>query len=281
MQAAKTIQRTSGKKRCRTGCLTCRRRGYKCDEAKPDCYECRRLGFKCEGYQLRLLWKDDAEKRGIAHGRAGLRYKRKEDHLNQGSIPLSHTATTLATPCEAISPSSERCITIPTSPTGLPDVSDEEKSLLHHWVMHTSTVLSTCTEAHQQFLNVMTPMALGDKSLWKSLMAVVSSHLNMQTQQGAKALQWRQSAISSLRLSLTDPVVLNSDSTLATILLLRMMEVSTRNPSVSASGLTCGRISQSHRIIEQQSTISKVPQASSELGAGSRSCVKQGPQTFC
>lgn len=34
--------------RCRTGCLTCRRRKKKCDESQPSCAGCRRNNLECE-----------------------------------------------------------------------------------------------------------------------------------------------------------------------------------------------------------------------------------------
>ncbi|KAL4921610.1 fungal-specific transcription factor domain-containing protein [Aspergillus aurantiobrunneus] len=34
----------------RSGCLTCKRRRKRCDEAKPSCHSCARLGLTCEGY---------------------------------------------------------------------------------------------------------------------------------------------------------------------------------------------------------------------------------------
>jgi len=37
-------------KRVRTGCVTCRKRRVKCDEAKPSCNRCRTANFVCEGY---------------------------------------------------------------------------------------------------------------------------------------------------------------------------------------------------------------------------------------
>ncbi|KUJ14113.1 uncharacterized protein LY89DRAFT_651193 [Mollisia scopiformis] len=38
-------------RRVRTGCLTCRRRRVKCDQAKPTCERCRTANFVCEGYE--------------------------------------------------------------------------------------------------------------------------------------------------------------------------------------------------------------------------------------
>lgn len=45
--------------RVRTGCWTCRRRGYKCDEGKPECNNCLNRKVPCEGYALRLKWTED------------------------------------------------------------------------------------------------------------------------------------------------------------------------------------------------------------------------------
>ncbi|KAB8621913.1 hypothetical protein FH972_026022 [Carpinus fangiana] len=44
--------------RTKTGCLTCRSRKKKCDEAKPTCKNCERGGFTCQGYsQTNPLYK--------------------------------------------------------------------------------------------------------------------------------------------------------------------------------------------------------------------------------
>ncbi|MCJ1356039.1 MAG: Maltose acetyltransferase [Icmadophila ericetorum] len=42
--------------RTKTGCLTCRKRKKKCDEAHPECNNCLRGGFVCEGYTSRNTW---------------------------------------------------------------------------------------------------------------------------------------------------------------------------------------------------------------------------------
>ncbi|KAL4797252.1 fungal-specific transcription factor domain-containing protein [Aspergillus venezuelensis] len=47
---AKKRQRREGGKWTRSGCLTCKRRRKRCDEAKPSCHNCDRLGLTCEGY---------------------------------------------------------------------------------------------------------------------------------------------------------------------------------------------------------------------------------------
>lgn len=49
--------------RLRTGCWTCRKRGYKCDEAKPACRNCTRMKLDCEGYGIRLKWPGERRQR--------------------------------------------------------------------------------------------------------------------------------------------------------------------------------------------------------------------------
>ncbi|KAH6684693.1 hypothetical protein B0J14DRAFT_527603 [Halenospora varia] len=41
----------TGRLRGRTGCITCRIRRIKCDEAKPNCIRCTSTGRKCDGYK--------------------------------------------------------------------------------------------------------------------------------------------------------------------------------------------------------------------------------------
>ncbi|KAI1138553.1 hypothetical protein F5Y05DRAFT_43544 [Hypoxylon sp. FL0543] len=46
----KPTRKRASKPKVRTGCISCKRRHVKCDEAKPSCAECERLGLMCEGY---------------------------------------------------------------------------------------------------------------------------------------------------------------------------------------------------------------------------------------
>ncbi|CAN8102184.1 unnamed protein product [Discula destructiva] len=45
------------RKRTKTGCLTCRKRRIKCDEAKPTCSNCIKSKRQCEGYSQRVVFK--------------------------------------------------------------------------------------------------------------------------------------------------------------------------------------------------------------------------------
>ncbi|KAJ4258030.1 hypothetical protein NW762_008168 [Fusarium torreyae] len=48
--------------RSRSGCLTCRNKHLKCDEAKPNCQVCISRGVQCGGYQRGLRWSTKHEK---------------------------------------------------------------------------------------------------------------------------------------------------------------------------------------------------------------------------
>jgi hypothetical protein len=50
------------KGRSKTGCITCRKRKKKCDEAKPRCMNCEKNAVVCEGYHEKQIWKSGREK---------------------------------------------------------------------------------------------------------------------------------------------------------------------------------------------------------------------------
>lgn len=64
------------------GCLTCRQRRVKCDEAKPGCQACKRLGTQCEGYArptryARLKFKDQNHKFGSSECKRAVKSNEK------------------------------------------------------------------------------------------------------------------------------------------------------------------------------------------------------------
>ncbi|QSZ34049.1 hypothetical protein DSL72_005629 [Monilinia vaccinii-corymbosi] len=50
--------KAQGRKRTKTGCLTCRKRRIKCGEEKPTCQNCSKSKRHCEGYNQRVVFKD-------------------------------------------------------------------------------------------------------------------------------------------------------------------------------------------------------------------------------
>lgn len=99
--SSSSSSRPSGKKkisRLRSGCWTCRRRGYKCDEAKPCCNNCTRLSLKCEGYAIRLKWQDDGYfyQSHIANGKSVISKSINEPPISNSNLTLQVSATTVA-----------------------------------------------------------------------------------------------------------------------------------------------------------------------------------------
>ncbi|RYC55874.1 hypothetical protein CHU98_g10327, partial [Xylaria longipes] len=45
------VKRRARHAKARTGCVTCKRRKVKCDEAKPNCARCIKAGHRCAGYE--------------------------------------------------------------------------------------------------------------------------------------------------------------------------------------------------------------------------------------
>lgn len=52
------------KTKSRTGCVTCKRRRLKCDEAKPYCQNCIKRGIVCGGYAVNFKWREFSESCG-------------------------------------------------------------------------------------------------------------------------------------------------------------------------------------------------------------------------
>jgi hypothetical protein len=48
----KRVRKRACKPKVRSGCITCKARRVKCDEAKPECQRCLIFGIKCDGYSV-------------------------------------------------------------------------------------------------------------------------------------------------------------------------------------------------------------------------------------
>ncbi|CAG8961002.1 hypothetical protein HYFRA_00002542 [Hymenoscyphus fraxineus] len=55
--ARKPGSKGQGRKRTKTGCLTCRKRRIKCGEERPTCHNCTKSKRQCEGYNQRVVFK--------------------------------------------------------------------------------------------------------------------------------------------------------------------------------------------------------------------------------
>ncbi|WQF76573.1 Putative zn(2)Cys(6) fungal-type DNA-binding domain, fungal transcription factor [Colletotrichum destructivum] len=229
-------------KRSRTGCLTCRDEGYKCDEAKPHCGRCVRLGKTCQGYGLRVRWKtaDSSADAGRIMKKRSPRSKAGAKPQATGSSSWSSSSPEGAptTPSSAsgssgtgtgtsTNPSRSSCLMRNPSYVS-PDISPMNRYLLHHWTGSLAGVISMASGAQNPFLVHLTPMMHRSPALRFSISSMAAGHLAVLRGpgDGDEALRTLSSrhmlaAVSSLRASIEteDPAL-----SLATILMLQISD---------------------------------------------------------
>ncbi|PKX90829.1 Zn(II)2Cys6 transcription factor [Aspergillus novofumigatus IBT 16806] len=76
--------RREGGKWTRSGCLTCKRRRKRCDEAKPGCQNCARLGLSCEGYGS--VWAKPLDPGAQVFQQVGLSKRRRISRSHSASV---------------------------------------------------------------------------------------------------------------------------------------------------------------------------------------------------
>ncbi|KAF5553033.1 C6 zink-finger PRO1A [Fusarium mexicanum] len=140
------------KGRSKTGCITCRKRKKKCDEAKPRCMNCEKNAVVCEGYHEKQIWKSGKE-------------RAEEERLRQEALPI---------------------ITIQPIFHGVETV--EDKVFWKHYITHLSNVLTVEGEARNAFKDIILHLANEHQGLMHSILAVSSKHIDWDTPYGAKLL---------------------------------------------------------------------------------------------
>ncbi|KAJ0299830.1 hypothetical protein COL516b_008949 [Colletotrichum fioriniae] len=141
------------KGRSKTGCITCRRRKKKCDEAKPRCMNCEKNAVVCEGYHEKKLWRSGKEKATIDH--VG-----DEESLVFTMQPLFNGVDTI-----------------------------EDKIFWRHYGVHLSNVLTVEGEAKNAFKDIILPLANLHQGVMHSILAMSSKHIDFDTPYGAKLLE--------------------------------------------------------------------------------------------
>lgn len=140
------------KGRSKTGCLTCRKRKKKCDEAKPRCMNCEKNAVVCEGYPEKQIWKSGKE--------------RAEERLKSHSLPP---------------------ITMQPLFHGLETV--EDRIFWKHYNEHLSTVLTVEGEHKNAFKDMMMPIAVKHQGLMHSILSLASKHIDYNTPYGLNVLK--------------------------------------------------------------------------------------------
>ncbi|ERS99442.1 hypothetical protein HMPREF1624_04642 [Sporothrix schenckii ATCC 58251] len=152
------------KGRSKTGCITCRKRKKKCDEAKPRCLNCEKNAVVCEGYPEKQIWKSGKE-------------KAEEELLKNQSLPV---------------------ITMQPIFTGLETA--EDRVFWRHYNDHLSAVFTVEGEHNNAFRDMLVPVATRHKGMMHSILSLASRHLDYDTPYGEKILRRNAKlSIDSLR----------------------------------------------------------------------------------
>lgn len=141
------------KGRSKTGCITCRKRKKKCDEAKPRCMNCEKNAVVCEGYHEKQLWKSGRE-------------RAEEERLRRESLP-----------------------TVTMQPIFLGVETVEDKIFWKHYINHFSNVLTVEGEARNAFKDIILQLANQHQGLMHSILALSSKHIDFDSPYGSKILQ--------------------------------------------------------------------------------------------
>ncbi|RDW73699.1 hypothetical protein BP5796_07141 [Coleophoma crateriformis] len=160
------------KGRSKTGCVTCRRRKKKCDEAKPRCMNCEKNNAVCEGYPERSIWKSGKEKRAEEGTVAGT-YGR-----NTGEL-IASTARI-------------RRVSIPNiqlNPVLHAIETDGDRLFFHHYIYRLSCIFTVEGEKKNAFKDMMLPLAVQNEGLMHSILALAGRHINYRSNYGVKLLK--------------------------------------------------------------------------------------------
>ncbi|KAI1117659.1 hypothetical protein F5Y14DRAFT_438977 [Nemania sp. NC0429] len=139
------------KGRSKTGCITCRKRKKKCDEAKPRCLNCEKNLVVCEGYHEKTLWKSGRE-----------REEEKQRNQSLPHITLQPIFQGVETP--------------------------EDRIFFSHYINHLSSVLTVEGQHRNAFKDMLLQMAVEHRGLMHSILSLASKHIDFETPYGSKLL---------------------------------------------------------------------------------------------
>ncbi|KAI0400757.1 hypothetical protein F4802DRAFT_609934 [Xylaria palmicola] len=146
------INNKIAKGRSKTGCITCRKRKKKCDEAKPRCLNCEKNAVVCEGYHEKTLWKSGRE-------------RAEEERQRKHSLPH---------------------ITLQPVFQGVETA--EDRLFFGHYINHLSSVLTVEGQHRNAFKDMLLQMAIEHRGLMHSILSLASKHIDFDTPYGSKLL---------------------------------------------------------------------------------------------
>ncbi|KAJ3551376.1 hypothetical protein NPX13_g11378 [Xylaria arbuscula] len=138
--------------RSRAGCITCRKRKKKCDEAKPECSNCERNGIICEGYNQKTLWMSGQDK--------------AEQDRARNQIPLRITLQPIIQGVET----------------------PEDHIFFNHYINRLSNLLTIEDQHPYAFRDMLLQMAVEHDGLMHSILSLASKHFESEAPYSSKIL---------------------------------------------------------------------------------------------
>ncbi|KAI9643265.1 hypothetical protein NHQ30_007881 [Ciborinia camelliae] len=160
------------KGRSKTGCITCRRRKKKCDEAKPRCQNCEKNAVVCEGYPEKQVWKSGKEK--AEEGTTLWKYQ-----LSRAEELIRSTARL-------------RRVSLPTirlQPVIHAVETSGDKVFFEHYIYRLSHIFTVEGAENNAFKDQLLPMAVRHVGLMHSILALSSRHIDYDSNYGQELLQ--------------------------------------------------------------------------------------------
>ncbi|GES63048.1 C6 transcription factor [Aspergillus terreus] len=209
--------RREGAKWTRSGCLTCKRRRKRCDEAKPTCRTCNRLGLSCEGYGS--MWAEPLNPFAQVF-RQSSASKRRRTSLSPAASTYSPVSFETSSPVSTSSPylppsppspeygaiqirspsaesndlsncdeslfqtkqADEVTVVVP-NPTGfISHLSNIESHYLQYHMEHGSRLLANLENDENPLRSLVIPRALSSPLLMKALCALSAMHFANRSQ---------------------------------------------------------------------------------------------------
>lgn len=184
------------------GCLTCRKRKVKCDEAKPICGRCHRLQREC-------VWSDE------------LQVAPQRRYSGDGSSTIAIVNGTKSPAIQLSDPSGQNFV------IEFPGIEKATIPYIHHFVTFCCRFLAYPNDSEgNPFQQELVPLATSSPALMHSMTALAAAHLSRsQRQHEMTAAHHYSLALRELNNTLSDPDQARSDSTLGACLLLCVYEV--------------------------------------------------------
>ncbi|KAK6383859.1 hypothetical protein LTS17_003151 [Exophiala oligosperma] len=239
--------------RTQTGCLSCKKRKRKCDESRPKCGDCRRLCLNCTyidppigSKRVTPTYKNSSQSPSVGNDDTTERSSYEENLFNFDADSLNDVADSISwqdvTEVWPLVPQSQMAVySSDTGSTPSPDpalsllmlstapdiATDEDKSLLNHYMRIVAGVLSRRDDHRSNpYLSKILPMALSNRLVMDAVLALSANHWKkLQPTVWKRGTIHQTNALQSLAKLLPHIERESADAALSATLLLCMIEL--------------------------------------------------------